>query len=309
MLVSQNTDGFFSLQQNVNKWDDAKTIETKAGVTSPMLPELELDMTEEELISLSKKWVKMWKPFASTMKGKQDNNEKYWLGKSYQTTTQLTDDKPMVNNIVFENVETLLSMVVGKNPDAVVESDNTPEGNALAEKVQAILKYLSDELSIQLQLQVMARYWMMYYLGVAKIGWSNKSNDIDLVMLRPQKLILDPAATIVNGKYLGEFIGEFRRDTASNLQKRFPKKKQYIDDLVKGEMGTDVTYVEWWTDDYVFWTTDDNGMIECLSKAKNPHWNYEGAPVTDPQTGQQTPGDPYNHFKSKQKPFVFLSVY
>src|SRR3990167_9530172 len=73
----------------------------------------------------------------------------------------------------------------------------------------------------------------------------------------------------------------------------------------------------WTTDDYIFWTLED----QVLHKTKNPHWNDE--------TEQPLPADPYsgmppmdeqgmpltqtvqgkNHFKNKKKPYIFLSVF
>ena len=43
---------------------------------------------------------------------------------------------------------------------------------------------------------------------------------------KPENLILDADSYIDDTEYLGEYIGEYREDTAGNLIKRFPNKKR-----------------------------------------------------------------------------------
>jgi hypothetical protein len=74
-----------------------------------------------------------------------------------------------------------------------------------------------------------------------------------------------------------------------------------------GKTGTIVQYVEWWTDEYVFWTLDDL----VLDKAKNPHWNYPGQEETTDEFGNATvvETEAQNHFPVPAKPYVFLSIF
>ena len=144
-----------------------------------------------------------------------------------------------------------------------------------------------------------------------------EDNDISEQVIRPQKLILDGEATIEDGVYTGYYIGEKVQDIASNLVERFPNKAEFITDKVKGKMGTTVEYIQWWTNDYLFFTLGN----EVLDKTKNPHWNYtEQVPAEpDPITGVppvDEMGQPVmveqegrNHFKSPQMPYIFLSIF
>lgn len=140
-----------------------------------------------------------------------------------------------------------------------------------------------------------------------KLGWSNKENDITCISIRPQKLILDPDATIDCAEYTGEYIGEYRKETARNLIRRFPKAKKYIEDQCKGKLGTKMQYIEWWTDDYVFWSMDD----EVLAKSKNPHWNYGNEQQVTNEFGSVNPQtvEGKNHFSFPKKPYAMLSVF
>ncbi len=121
-------------------------------------------------------------------------------------------------------------------------------------------------------------------------------------VLRPQKLVLDPEATIEECEYTGEYVGEIRTDTAANLIKRFPKKEKLISDTVKDKLGTTINYGEWWTNDYLFWTLEN----KVLAKTKNPHWNYDTQTTTTDQNGNQLgfPVKGNNHFLSRKMPIV-----
>jgi len=296
-------DGFFSLANDLNKVHGTDEIPE-----SDLLPELTLDMSDAELIELKRDWTKNWMQFQPTIEKMQTENEQYWLGQQFSSSK---DARPMVDNLIFESLETFLPIATRPKADPLVESDNSEEGNALADKVRKMLVYQADILSFNLQLKQVARFWALYMLGVMKVGWSMKENDITCVAIRPQKLIVDPSATIEKGEYTGYYVGEMLEDMASNLVLRFPKQKDLISLKVKDRMGTKVPYTMWTTDDYVFWTLDD----EVLAKTKNPNWNYDTEETVDTvdeygqPLQQSVPKKGNNHFRNRKKPYIFLSIF
>lgn len=304
-------DGFKTLSRDINK---VKGDTPTEGVISEFLPELELSMEDEELVKLKNTWIKVWEPYQKEIEKKQQDNEDYWLGKHFATGD---DKRPLVDNLIFESLETFLPIATRPKADPLVESDNSEQGNAIAQKVRQMLVYIADILSYNLKIKQVARYWALYLLGAMKVGWSMKENDITCVSIRPQKLILDPTATIEECEYKGYYIGEYVEDIASDLIIRFPSKSKIIKEKVKDKMGTSVSYIMWTTDDYIFWTLDN----EVLAKAKNPHWNYdteEQAPMdefgnipSDPTTGMPliVKKEGRNHFKNRKKPYIFLSIF
>lgn len=300
------TDGFYALGRDFNKAPEGSP--DAEGVVGELLPELDIQMTDEELLALKKKWEGAWKDYEGPLKKRQDTNENYWLGKQFSTAEMRGQDRPLADNRLFMAIETFLPIACRENPNPMVDADETPDGTALAKKVQKVLSFLADELTLKLKLQRTVRNWSLFYLGVMKIGWSQQENEIDLKVLRPQKLMLDPESTILeDGTYTGEWIGEERTDTAKTLIAKFPNKLEIIKDLCQGKLGTEMQYAEWWTDEYVFWTIKD----KVLGGAKNPHWNYPSEQVMTDEFGNQqmepTPGN--NHFKQAKKPYVFLSVF
>ncbi|HON83983.1 MAG TPA: hypothetical protein PLO52_05820 [Flavobacterium alvei] len=71
-----------------------------------------------------------------------------------------------------------------------------------------------------------------------------EKNDIVCIPIKPENLILDADSYIDDTEYLGEYIGEYREDTAGNLIKRFPSKKGFIKDECKDKMATKLKYIE-----------------------------------------------------------------
>lgn len=307
-------EGFLSLFRDVNK-AKPEELETREGVVSDLRDELALDRSDQELSELAKKWEQKWNESAikKEVERKRDENEKYWLG-DHQTPAQKSSGRrELVDNIEFEALETFLPAATRKNPEPMVSSDGTPEGNALARKVSDRLAELADTLRFKLKIKKAARHWALYYLGCIKLGWSVELNEIAMQVRRPHQLILDPDAMTDECEYEGEYLGEYRTEGAGDLIERFPEKEKYIKDEVKEKLGTKLRYIEWWTPDILFWSMKG----EILGKAKNPHWNYEtvtpesqsvdenGGAVAIP--AQTLPGR--NHFSSRKIPYAMLSVF
>ena len=301
--MADYTSGPLSLAEDRNKTKDGEW-KNKEGLQRES-EELELSMSDDELLDLAKDWEKKWAQYSGKWKKRYEKNEKYWLGKHFSEAEMVNG--ATVDNQVFAAVETALPMATSKNPDPLVTSDNTPEGNALAKTVQGFLSFHADRLRLKKRLKKTVRHWFIYCQGCMKIGWSLKNNDLSCVSVHPTKLILDGDATIDEDmNYTGYYIGEFMEERADILVGRFPKCKKEIEEEAKDKMGSIIKYTEWWTDDYVFWKMKET----ILGKSVNPHWNedYMGE-ITDAfgkVTQQEVKGR--NHFRSKEKPYTFLSL-
>ena len=306
-------DGFLSLSRNINKTTGREEDETTEGIISEPKSELTLDVADEELIRLKNEWQKRWDESQSSkeLDRKQKENEKYWLGDHHTSAQKQTGKRELVDNLIFEAVETGIPFYTRQTAEPFTKSDETPEGQLLARKVNDRLVDLADVLRLRLKVRKAVRHWTLFYLGCIKLGWSVQHNEIAVQVVRPQMLILDPDAITDECEYEGEYLGQYRSDTASDLAERFPEKKEFIAKKVNQKMGTKLRYVEWWHVDYLFWTMDD----VVLGKSRNPHWNYE---VTEDQSTTDdygnvtnnpvtTPG--LNHFAQRKIPFAFLSIF
>jgi hypothetical protein len=308
-------DGFLSLGAGVNK-AKGKDDEKVEGVSKSLMPELDLEMPDEDLLALTKNWKAKWdtSKIKTEWIQKTEENEKYWLGKQFSDLE--LQNHALVDNAIFEALETFLPQATRRNPEPSVEladgdKNAPPEALEFADSVEKKLIDLADQLKLRLKIKKAARHWSIYLLGVGKVGWSLVTDNITFKIIRASTLVLDPDGVTDEDGYSGKYIGEPRTDEAALLVKRFPKAEKYITDSVQGKMGTDVTYMEWWTDEYLCWTLKD----EVLGKTKNPHWNYDSETqqtfVDDfgVETAQTVPVPGQNHFPTAKKPYVFLSIF
>lgn len=301
-----------TLGSPTNKTVPSETEETQIGIVGPLLPELLVSESDEEILDTVNKFKKAWDTFLPTVQRKWQWTERYYLGNQFMDGVDAAqfdslEYRPLVDNIIFESLETLIPLVTRKNPEPVVDADKSEIGVKLAKDTQQILAYLADFLTLKLHLKQVVRMWSIYFLGCLKIGWDYKTKEMAISVVRTPKLILDPRATIVDGCYTGSRIGEYRDDSASDLIIRFPDHKKFITDYVKGDMATEINYIEWWTPDYVCWQLG----TELLGKSKNPHWNYEETTDQVDAYGQvdQKVNPGKNHFPTRQMPYMFLSVF
>ena len=268
---------------------------------------------EEELIKLKNKWISDWESFEGKKKieERQKENEKYWLGDHFINSQKLTGNVEPIDNLVFESLEEALPIYTRQIAEPNIKAGEDPQIKQITKKVADKIYDIADVIRLRLKIKKVVRYWALYHLGILKIGWSNAKNEIMVQAVRPQDLILDPEAITDECEYQGDYIGHYRTDTADNLIGKFPKAKKEISGLVGKEEGTKIKYIEWWTEEFLFWTMKDI----VLDKAKNPHWNYEektemrevdenGGEVLTPQIIKGV-----NHFSSPKMPFVFLSVF
>lgn len=317
-------DAYHSLGRKINKQSGQVSQETEQGVVSERFPELTLEMENEKLAALTNKWRRAWESSEAyaELKQQSEENENYWKGKHFNKP-EVDKSRSLVDNVIFESLETYLPQVTRRNPEPNVQlrrsQEQTPEDLAFANELQQKLGELADEVKLRLKLKKGARHWAIYLLGLGKLGWEIDRDMPTMKIIRIKKIILDPDATIDEDGYTGEYIGEHRKMKADILLKLLEGSgaeedaEKYIKDLVKNDLGTEVGFIEWWTDQYMCWTLNDHVLL----KKKNPHWNYDsekpGQPIVD-EYGNETMGEPvsvpgFNHFPVPKKPYLFLSVF
>lgn len=274
------------------------------GIEGEIIDELSLDLDDEELLSLAKQWEYDYLSYEAKLKPRQEANKAYYLGKQKAGTSEV-DSLPIASNLIFEAEETFLPAALSKNPEPVVWSDNSPEGSKASTDVKTMLQYHADTLVLRRKLTLMTRHWSIYFVGVMKHGWNKDVSDIRTDVIDPTTLILDPDAHIdPYGDYSGAYLGERKTCTAKELIAMFPKHRAFITIIVDGKLGTSVTYTEWWSNEYCFYTF--KGKV--LDKNKNPHYNYETvAPTIEGEEPEVQKG--VNHFAKPKMPYTFLSVF
>lgn len=289
------------VSSDVNK---IRTIPDDSSI-GELVDELELKMSDEELLDLELKWNTKYAPYKGKIESRQNRNKEYYKGSQ---GSQGENPVPISSNVIFESEETFIPQALAKNPEPVVWSDNTDEGKDASNDIKTMLQYHADVLCLSRVLGIMLRHWSVYFIGIAKHGWDKEAGDITLDIRNPQNFIFDTDGYVdVKGVYKGNYLGEDVQTTAQELIDLFPKHTEYITIKVSGKMGTQVKRTEWWTDEYCFVTFED----KVLDKHKNEFFNYEkeedGLDENNEPTTTSTPG--INHFAHPQMPYTFLSVF
>lgn len=269
---------------------------------------LTVDISDTDLLKLTREWSSSWKTYWAQEEKIVKEAEEYWKGRQYSSIEAQGNKRPVVDNLIFESLETFLPEATKQNAEPVVMADSTPEGQILAKNIKVTLQYLADKLRLRLKLKRQARYWAIYKLGAIKVGFSPDTKQIFTDVVRTAKLIMDKDATIDDGGiYTGEYIGENKEVTAKHLKEMFPAKSGEIDRKAEGLDGTKIKYIEWWTQEMLFFIMDDI----VLDKYRNPHWNYDSEELTIDEYGNALPTNVNgaNHFDTPQIPYVFLSVF
>lgn len=237
--ISLNVAGVSQLvNSKLNKSPDG-SISEGDGVAGEFIDALELPMPDGELLALSDKWEAAYAPYESKIRGRQETNKKYYLGRQQSGSPLDTEDAPIAGNQLFPALETFLPAALARNPEPVVWCDNTPEGNELASDIKTMLQYHSDVLVLRAKLALMVRKWSIDFLGVLKHGWDKDINDIKTEVRSARNFIFDPSGYVdVYGDMKG-YLGERITITAQELVDRFPKHEEYIKLVVEGKMGTE----------------------------------------------------------------------
>ncbi len=308
---SQNVIGVSNLIENdTNKVSSAVTSQDE-GVKNEKHGILSLGLTDEELLKLRDKYEAKYATYEKKIKDVAKKNKASYLGKNPNGEWLVDNDNPLASNLQFEAEETFLPAALSKNPEPVVYSDNTPEGSKLASDVKTMLQFHADQLIIRRKLALMVRQWSINHLGVLKLGFNKKINDVTVDNRKIQDFIFDPTGYVDAYGDFTSWLGERITVTADKLIEMFPDEETYIKQEVENDLGTEVVYTEWWTNEFSFVTY----KLKVLDKFKNQYYRYEepelddqGQPVMD-ILGKPKNTTPSNHFAFAKKPYVFLSVF
>lgn len=258
------------------------------GIVGDEIDLLDLPMTDEELLALKRDYESSYATYEGTIKGRQELNKKYLLGRQNQTGLNI---KTVPSNLLFEATATFVPQALAKNPEPVVFSDNTEEGKLASNDIKTVLQFLAMTLGLRKKLGLMVWHWGIYFTAVMKYGWDKETNQIKCEVRKPKNFLLDPDGYVDEFGAFQGWLGERIQSTAQDLIDDFPKSKEYITERVGTMLGTQVIRTEWHNDKFTFTTYES----EVLEKHKNEFFNYEEGKT--------------NHFATPQKNYTFLSVF
>ena len=229
---------------------------------------LKLTMTDMELATKIDADIHSATELYQSMKTIQDSNEQYYLG-SQLDKKRFNWELPTAENLLYMVTETMISIITGKRKEPIVmPARGNDESRELAQKTQQFLAWKWNDQDMKIKFEDWVRQAILSRIGVFKLRFDINRDDFEIQNLRPQQVMIDPEAT---DEYNARFIIEYRKDTLGDLNEMFPEAKGKLKKAFGTKLGTQITYVEYWTNEYVVWKVDKI----ILSKKKNPNWNWD----------------------------------
>ncbi len=302
--------GVMNLFSDVNK---------TGGMTENSNPtptnEYEITLDDTAILSLVSQQKRAYSVYYTDIEQSQKLAFGYWVGAQRSEEFSISDSgktrRDLVDNLIFEAVETFLPIATRANPDPLVTADPSELGQKMAHDIKVALVDWSDTNKFRRILARTTRNWTWGRIGVIKVYWDVFTKSIKVEVVNPKRMIFDKDGYVdVGGIFRGEFEGEKKKQTADKLIEMFPAKKERILAKAKGKKGTKLEYFEWWFGGKDLFFTMDDDLV--LGKFKNPNWNYDGTVMEkDPETGAEvaTEVQGTNHLKERTSPYRYLSVF
>lgn len=302
--------GALGLMQDYNKVSDIPASGLGGGGDEGPKEEYKSKYTPQEAKSLRAQWKSEYSAYYGDVEPLQKKANDYWVGKQKTDPLEVVDGRDMVDNLIFEAVETFLPIANRANPDPIVNCANNTE---LAKNVRNALIDWADRQKLRMKLKGMTRNWTLNQLGVIKMSYNVQKDEIEAEVRPTKALKMDPNGHWdESGLFTGDWIGDPKKLSAGTLIEMFPTFAEKIREQAKGNLTKKLEVEEWWykgTDIFFFIGE------ECVGTYKNPNWNYDGEMSRiDPETQQEiiTPIIGRNHKFGKnapQFPYVGLSVF
>lgn len=282
------------------------------------LEEFSYDAEDTKLIEIFNQWLKNSKSYHDVLDKHQKVAEQYYLGNQTDRDEVSAHNSNVVENRIFEAVETIVPIVTANAHHFIVTPPTeAPSSKTRAEKTQKILAKKYQTLEIQRKLEDVVRNMLIFRFGVLKYCWDFEKNDIDVKVIDP-RLILIPKMRL--DPHDLPYTIEIQDYSMEELEEEFPDidfekvslQRSQSDGNTKDNESTEDTYrvYETWTNETVAWISGS----AVLKKKQNPYFDNEGEEKSvldraakELRIKKQTVF--HNHFDSPEKPFIFFTTF
>jgi hypothetical protein len=276
--------------------------------------EVDIELSDENLVALSQKWLRESTTLYDELKRIRDINERYYLGLQTNMEKIPRHKCNAVENRIFINTETLVPILTENTPQFIgipAQENEISERNA--NSVQAILKiiYESKNVSMKQKLKQAVRNTVIYRLGVLKPYWDESIDDVNIKSVRPQRIRIPKyGQTVDELPFVLEKVDmdyDEIKDTFGDAKYEEVKKLKGNEDDENVQISRVQTVWECWTNEILFWRCGDI----ILKKQKNPYFDFTGRKVeTVDEGGNSVLQDVFlNHFRKPKKPYIFMSAF
>jgi len=258
-----------------------------------------LDILPEDgaLLAKIKQWENDSKPYSEELKKVQSITEQYYLGNQTDKAAVPQYLSNIVQNRIFEAVETAVPIITSQPAQFVIMADENSEvAMVRKQKVQKVLNNFYQIRDLAALMEMCVRHLIMYRFGVAHVFWNEDIDDIDVEYIRPQQILI-PKLGVVGRKLpyiirkhdmiyqeIVDFFGEEKANKLLNEQTR--EDAEQTDKQTKTWMIMEVA-TDWWT----AWKCNDT----ILKKETNPYYDFENTEN--------------NHLEAPHKMYVFVTEF
>ena len=233
---------------------------------------------------------------------KQDENEKYYLGKQIEESHYKEHNARYVDNLIYESVATIMPIAFSRMPELLVKPGKDDEESKKASEVLSMV--LTDDIKqreMKRMVEMAVKHSLIYLIGALKYRWNpelGRDGDYQFEFIHPKNLILDSTANS-NDPNKMDICGDKYYVSLKEMIMRFPDKKEKIlkaagidlnDETKKEEkLASKGEIHELWFTWYEEATEEKEphsyNRVEgvawyyknvLLKKSKNPNWDWEG---------------------------------
>jgi hypothetical protein len=182
--------GVMGLFSNVNK-DGGLNESSNSTPTN----EYESTLDSVEVLKLVSQRKRDYSSYYSPIEKSQELAFGYWVGEQRSEEYNIGDTsknrKELIDNLIFEAVETFLPIATRANPDPLVTADPSEIGQKISHDIKCALVDWADIVKLRRKLARMTRNWTWGRIGVLKVSWDIFTKSIKIEVINPKRMIFD----------------------------------------------------------------------------------------------------------------------
>lgn len=258
--------------------------QVKPGVDSTMLPELKVKgVSDSDLLKMTDQFINKGVKFNQVTKQRYDDNKSYYTGEKFS-------NYKIQDNRIFTSIETIIPIATSGQPvPNALPAQDTLKSKKLANQWEKILSSVYNKQGMQRKTEKSLRHLNMASFTVFKTYWCEDEKMIKTRVVHPKRIMLDNEVDVDDGI---PWIAELITEPASEIAKKFPEKKREIEELVRKDMGTKITYYEIWTNELVIYRLPGKVILRAV---RNPNYSWEN--------------DKNNFQKKARHPYFILNMF
>jgi hypothetical protein len=240
---------------------DDKVPGGEVGVSNEDLDTLKVKQSDQELKNLTQPYLEQGFKTKAMIQKTYDENKAYYKG--------IQDADSTSDNRIFLSLETIIPIATASPAvPNVIPGDDDINALEFAKNWEAVLTDIYVNSKLQRKTERSIRHLSFAKFTCLKAFYDPLEDEINVKVVHPKKVMFNENIDLDDGV---EVVIEIVSNSAEEMIKLFPKKKQAIEMKTKKKLGAKVTYYEIWTNELVIWRDDDT----IYGARDNPNWSFK----------------------------------